>query len=83
MNVMNSNKPYHIHHSSEDVIDCKQPVNEDDVKKMQESLRCYKTYEETIEQTGIMDFVTDDISFEFYMEDCDPQVKDIAEGIIV
>jgi LmbE family N-acetylglucosaminyl deacetylase len=81
MNVMNSNKPYHIHHSTEDIIDCKQPVNEDDVKKMQEALRCYKTYEETIDQTGIMDFVTDEISFEFYMEDFDPQVKDIAEGI--
>ena len=81
MNVMNSNKPYHIHHSIEDVIDCKQPVHEDDVKKMQEALRCYKTYEETIEQTGIMDFVTDEISFEFYMEDFDPHEKDIAAGL--
>ncbi len=80
-NVMNSQNPFHIHYSTEDVIDCKQPVDENDAKKMQEALRCYKTYESTIEQTGIMDFVSDEISFEFYQEDFDPHVKDIAEGI--
>jgi LmbE family N-acetylglucosaminyl deacetylase len=83
MNVMNSHNPFHINHSTEDIIDCKQPVEEEDVKKMQDALRCYKTYEETIEQTGIMDFVSDEISFEFFMEDFDPHVNDIAEGIEV
>jgi LmbE family N-acetylglucosaminyl deacetylase len=81
MNVMNSHNPFHINHSEEGIIDCKQPVKEEDVKKMQEALRCYKTYESTIEQTGIMDFVSDEISFEFYQEDFNPHVKDIAKGI--
>ncbi|MBL7128806.1 MAG: PIG-L family deacetylase [Ignavibacteria bacterium] len=80
-NVMNSQNPFHILYSTENIIDCKQPVEEEDIRKMQEALRCYKTYESTIEQTGIMDFVSDEISFEFYQEDFDPHVKDIAEGI--
>ena len=82
-NVMNSQNPFHIHYSTENIIDCKQPVDEEDVRKMQEALRCYKTYENTIEQTGIMDFVSDEISFEFFTEDFDPHVKDIGEGIEV
>lgn len=73
--------PFHINFSTEDIIDCKQPVTEEDVQKMQAALRCYKTYESTIEQTGIMDFVSDEISFEFYQENFDPHVKDIAEGL--
>lgn len=80
-NVMNSQNPFHINYSTEDIIDCKQPVEEDDVRKMQEALRCYKTYSSTIEQTGIMDFVSDEICFEFYQEDFNPHVKEIAEGI--
>jgi hypothetical protein len=28
-----------------------------------------------------MDFVSDEISFEFYQEDFNPHVKDIAKGI--
>lgn len=73
--------PFNIQSSPDELIDCYTPADEVDGKKMQDALRCYKTYAETIEKTGIMDFKRDGISFEIYMEDFKPPLKDITENL--
>lgn len=78
---INSKSPIKIQASPEELIDCVTPVREEDKQQMKNALMCYKTYADTIESTGVMNALDEAVFFEIYMEDFNPPLKDISEGL--
>ncbi len=67
--------------SKKEEIDCWVEANDEDMQKFYEALDCYETYQQVIEESGVKDVVTKQIPFEFFQEDFDPPVGNLAEGI--
>ncbi|MGE5498944.1 MAG: PIG-L deacetylase family protein [Syntrophothermus sp.] len=62
-------------------IDCVTDADAEDIAKAKKALMCYKTYQEVIESTGIMNLLSDKIYFEIFREKFDPPLKDLCEGL--
>jgi LmbE family N-acetylglucosaminyl deacetylase len=67
--------------STPEEIDCVVPVSDDDLARTQRALDCYETFQETIEKTGIRDFFTHEVHFEFFQERHDPPLADLCFGL--
>ncbi|MGI8892625.1 MAG: PIG-L deacetylase family protein [Bacteroidia bacterium] len=63
--------------SQKDEIDCILKVSEEDKEKNRQSLDCYVTYKEMIDNTGVRKHIPDHVSFEFFRENYNPPVNDI------
>jgi N-acetylglucosamine malate deacetylase 2 len=72
---------FHLSGSKDDEIDCIITPDEEDIRKAQESLDCYETFRDTIDQTGIREFMKKECCFEFFQEDFKPPVNDIFQGL--
>ena len=73
---------FRLNHSTPEEIDCVFPVDKEDIEKNLDALDCYKTFEETIEKSGIKNFVrTKDIAFEIYRENHEPPLTDLFEKL--
>jgi LmbE family N-acetylglucosaminyl deacetylase len=73
---------FRLNSSTEDEIDCVFQVDPIDIEKNLEALDCYETFQETIEKTGIKDFVREkEIVFEIFREHYDPPLSDLFERI--
>jgi LmbE family N-acetylglucosaminyl deacetylase len=73
---------FRLNSSTGDEIDCIFQVDPRDIEKNLEALDCYVTFRETIEKTGIKDFVREkDIVFEIFRENYDPPLSDLFERI--
>lgn len=70
-----------IKNSDPSLIDCEIPLNEKDIEVLKQSLACYETYRETIEQSGITKMVGDRLYFEIYQEDHKPVLSDLTAGL--
>jgi len=68
--------------SKPEEIDCVIKADEIDIQKCIQALDCYVTYQETVEKSGIKDFVRqNDAVFEFFQEDHKPPVADLFEAL--
>lgn len=62
-------------------IDCIVEVSEEDAEQMRKSLRCYVSYAEVIAKSKVMDMANATHHFEFYQEQFQPPVADVAAGL--
>lgn len=62
-------------------IDCVVKVEDLDRAALIAALDCYTTFQETIEKSGVKNFVSDRSSFELFMESHDPPLADLFEGL--
>jgi LmbE family N-acetylglucosaminyl deacetylase len=58
-------------------IDCIVKVDPEDIENAKKALDCYVTFQETIEKTGIKNFIREDVHFEVFQEDHDPPLPDL------
>jgi LmbE family N-acetylglucosaminyl deacetylase len=62
-------------------IDCIVTVEAADIEKSHRALDCYETFQETIEKTGIKDFIGHEAVFEIYQEDHAPPLGNLFESL--
>ena len=48
---------------------------------MRRALLCYRTYQETIEQSNVMEIAGNSIPFELFAEEWDPHLDDLFAGL--
>lgn len=63
------------------LIDCEISLTDEDVEVLKQSLSCYETYRETIEQSGVIGKIGNKVYFEIYGEDHKPVLTDLTTGI--
>ncbi len=62
-------------------IDCIVSLNESNIDALQESLDCYKTYQQVIEKVQVKELIGDSIYFEIYQESFNPPITDLTEQL--
>jgi LmbE family N-acetylglucosaminyl deacetylase len=62
-------------------IDCAFEVDAIDIENAHRALDCYKTFQETIENTKIKEFIHPRVVFEIYRESYDPPLHDLFAGL--
>ncbi|MFC1585164.1 PIG-L deacetylase family protein [Fibrobacterota bacterium] len=67
--------------TEESLIDCVIALGEDDLNAMREALKCYATYKDTIDKSGIMETIGTKAYFEIYWEDFTPPLSSLTEGM--
>ena len=72
---------FHLSGSRPEDIDCVMEVEAVDIDKCHQALDCYVTFQETIEQTRIKDFIQHKAVFEIFQEDFDPPLEDLFEKL--
>ena len=72
---------FHLNGSTSEEIDCVFKVDPIDIENNQKALDCYVTFQETIEKTGIRNFLHEDVPFEIFQENYDPSLTDLFEKI--
>jgi hypothetical protein len=61
------------------LIDCEIILNEEDKEVLKAALKCYDTYQETIENSGVVEKIGDKVHFEIFGEDFKPPLGDLTE----
>lgn len=59
-------------------IDCWIEAGDEDMKKFEEALDCYKTYQQVIEESNVREEVGNRIPFEFFQENFDPPLDSVT-----
>lgn len=72
---------HRISYSTEDEIDCIIKVSDADIKKMQQALNCYITYQDVIKQTGIVEKTGKEVCFEIFKESFEPPLSDLTQKL--
>ena len=72
---------FHLSGSADHEIDCVLELEEEDIRANLKALDCYETFQETIVQSGVRDFVTAQTVFELYRESFDPPLGDLFEEL--
>ena len=72
---------FHVNGSKPEDIDAVVTVDPIDIEANYRALDCYVTYKETIEQSGIKEFLTSQVAFEIYQEEHDPPLGSLFEGL--
>ena len=67
--------------STENEIDCVIETEDSDIQKAIDSLDCYVTFSETIEKSGIKNFIKHKVNFEIFQEVHDPVLKSLFENL--
>lgn len=62
-------------------IDCIFDVDDVDIAAAHKALDCYVTFKETIDKSGIRDFIGKRVVFEFYREKFDPPVQSLFDRL--
>ncbi len=63
------------------LIDCVIKLDPEMKKALNDSLNCYETYKSTIEESGVLEKIGDEIPFEFFNENFDPPLGELTENI--
>ncbi len=74
-------KHFSLNFSTAEEIDCVVQVEAKDIENSHRALDCYVTFQETIEKSGIKEFIGCKASFEFYQESFDPPLRDLFERL--
>lgn len=72
---------FRLRHSEPELIDCIIPLTPEDKEMLIACLSCYKTYQETIKTSGIVEKVGDKLHFELFGESFDPALTDLTEQL--
>ena len=70
-----------LKHSLPDEIGCTVALREEDREMMKACLRCYATYQQTIEDSGVIEKVGDAVHFELFGERHAPPLGDLFAGL--
>ncbi len=70
-----------VRQSTYEEIDCSVELNEKDKEAFREALDCYRTYQGTIQRSGVKDRLGDHALFELYGENPEEKYKDLSEGL--
>lgn len=76
-----SDRPEHLQHSPEQLIDCVFSVTESDVEKGRDALHCYKTYLPVIEEQNPLEVGGQRLSYELFGEEHDPRLGSLLEAL--
>lgn len=69
---------FKVKHSKAKDIDCTIPLSPQDIEAMKAALNCYKTYQDKIEESGVVDKVGKELHFEFFGEDFTPVLPELT-----
>ena len=72
---------FHLNGSKTEEIDCVFRSDDVDIDKARKALDCYVTFQETIEKSGIKEFIANEIYYEIFQEQHDPPLEDIFAGL--
>lgn len=76
-----TDRPAHLQHSPDALIDCVEPVTEADIETAREALYCYDTYRPVIEEHQPLRSVGNQISFELFGEAHDPPLSSLLSDL--
>jgi len=68
---------FRIKNSENELIDAEIKLNEEDISILKKCLQCYSTYQETIEESGVVEKIGDKVYFEFFQEEMNPVANEI------
>jgi len=74
----NANRPAHLRHSPQSLIDCVVDVDEDAMETARAALHAYETYRPVIEEHRPLESVTEGVSFEIFGESFDPPLSSLV-----
>lgn len=74
-------KAFPLRQSTEDEIGCSISLSKDDLRAFLNSLDCYKTYQGTIQRSGVKERVGDKALFELFGENPESCYQDLTEGL--
>lgn len=72
---------FRMKRSEHELIDCVLPLSKEDRQAMVDALNCYKTYQDTIEASGVVEQIGDKVHFELFGEQFDPPIDDLGERL--
>ena len=72
---------FHLSGSRPDEIDCIVEVDDHDIERCHQALDCYVTFQETIEKTGIKNYIHKQSVFEVFQENFDPPLADLCTAL--
>lgn len=73
------NGEFRLKRSAPEDIDCVIPLREEDEEMMVACLKCYKTYQDTIEAIGVKEKIGGKCYFEIFGENFDPPLNDLTK----
>ncbi len=74
-------KAFPVRQSMEEEIDCKIPLKEADLMVFRKALDCYRTYQGTIQRSGVKERVPKEALFELFGENPAEAYRDLTEGL--
>lgn len=77
----NKSKHFKLNYSTDSEIDCEIEVEESDINAANKSLDCYKTYKETIDNSGVRKLIGNKYFFEIYREEFNPPLTDLFDKL--
>jgi LmbE family N-acetylglucosaminyl deacetylase len=72
---------FHLNGSKPEEIDCAVVVDDLDIERAHNALDCYVTFQDTIEKTGIKNFLQHRVVFEIFEENHEPPLSCLSEGL--
>lgn len=75
-------KAFPVRQSTEEEIDCAVTLNDADIEAFKEALDCYRTYQGTIQRSGVKDRIEKEAQFELFGEDPETRYQDLTEGLL-
>ncbi len=72
---------FRIKQSTAEEISCIIKLQEENIQALKNALRCYQTYQETIQNTGVVEAVGDTVYFEIFGESHHPPINDLTIGL--
>ena len=70
-----------LNYSTDEEIDCVIKVSNKNMEDMKKALKCYKTYEDVIRDSKVMETVGKECSFEIFQENYNPPLDDLFQNI--
>jgi LmbE family N-acetylglucosaminyl deacetylase len=67
--------------SPRELVDCIVKIDNEMKQAMKDSLSCYETYKDTIEKSGVVEKIGDEIPFEFFNEDFNPPLNKLTDNL--
>lgn len=75
------NGEFRMKRSEPELIDCIIPLSDRDQQAMVDSLNCYKTYQDTIKASGVVEEIGKQVHFELFGEAFDPPLNDLTDRL--
>lgn len=72
---------FRLKQSSAEEIDCVIRLQADNIQALKKALACYKTYQEVINKTGVIEDIGDTVYFEIFGETFNPPLNDLTIGL--